>query len=136
MKRTSYILFTLTLLGGIAGSILLTPASSLAQSKSSKSTKKGPDTWAVVQVGDDIKVIHTGEINGAKKKVTDDYNAAMKKYTEEKRSNPKADKPVKVKFSVLRRGIKSEEEADDFRDKKLDEADKKAEAKTDSKGRR
>ena len=58
----------------------------------------------------------------------------MKKYTEEKRSNPKADKPVKVKFSVLRRGIKSEEEADDFRDKKLDEADKKAEAKTDSKG--
>jgi hypothetical protein len=131
MKRSTSILGMLALLGAAIASVLATPAGSVAQAAAQK--KPPAETWAVVQIGDDMKVISTSQIKSEQKKITDDYNAAMKKYKEDKKKDPDAEKPVKQKFKVLKRNCKTKEEAEDFLQKKQDEADQKAGQKDDSK---
>ena len=87
------------LLGVAIASVLATPAGSVAQAAPQK--KPPPETWAIVQIGDDFKVISTSQIKSEQKKITDDYNAAMKKYKEDKKKDPDAEKPVKAEVQGL-----------------------------------
>jgi hypothetical protein len=56
MKRNAFVLFSLATLWTIAAGIVMTPASCLAQSKAGK-PKQVVESYAVVQIGDEIKVI-------------------------------------------------------------------------------
>jgi hypothetical protein len=123
MSKKCFSVLSLTIAGAVAASILLTPAGSLAQQRAggrtggtgaAKTGKTAPEVFAVVQIGDEIKVIRNADILTETKKVTEDYKRDMKKWQEDKKSDPKAEKPKKLTLKVLKRSIKTKEEADEF----------------------
>ena len=120
----------------------------------SDSEKSNGDTFSVVQIGDDVKVVKGSEIAGLRKKIDEDFQASTKAWNDSKQAAAKAkkkfneSKPVKPTLQVLAQAIKKEEDADKIRDKKLKEieshkkkgkgngkGDSKGEGKGDSKGK-
>ena len=69
MHRRSFMVLAIAALGAVAGTILLTPASSLADNKAAK---KAPETWVVIKItdanGDEYKAVRSTEVAAEKKK--------------------------------------------------------------------
>lgn len=95
------------------------------------------ETYAVVAVGDDVRVVTQSSIASLKKQNEDDYKQDTKKYQEAKKdkNNPVANKlkkPDKKDYTVksLKSNIKSKEEADKFADEIIKERGKSGGKKT------
>jgi hypothetical protein len=124
MKRNIPVAFSTLVLLSVGVGVM--PAWS-SEHRSTKSASPKNDQYAVVQVGEDFKVIRNSEVRAEEKRVTDQYNDETKKWKEEKKKDPKYDKekPVKAKFVILRKSIKSQKEAQEYADKlKKDKAEK------------
>jgi hypothetical protein len=85
-----------------------------------------PETYAVVQVGDELQVVTKSEADSLKKNKSAEYKTAMKAYTDAKRATGKSkDKtsipkpPDKHSFAVvvLRTSIKTQGEAETYKAK-------------------
>ena len=99
--------------------------------------KAANETYAVVQVGEDIKVVSSSEKATLKKKADEDYKADLKKYNEDKKGKNNHDtsaskKPDKKDYDikVLKASFKTQEEAQKFADEKIKEREKGGTKKT------
>jgi len=91
MKRISWTLLTLLPLAAITVGILLTPASSLAQSTTKSTAKPKPtvEMYDVVQVGDEIKVVAVKALKDEQKRAKTENDKAMKEWKRAKKSDPR-----------------------------------------------
>ncbi len=128
MHRRSFTVLALAVLGAVAGTILLTPAASLAAT-----TKKAPEQWVVVKIGDDYKAIRSTEVSNEKKKLADDYKKALEDWKDLRKSDPKAPRPMRVKFKIVKSGFSTEKGAKEYIDKVVEEGDQKDDSKGGSK---
>jgi hypothetical protein len=93
----------------------------------SDSEKSNGDTYSVVQIGDDVKVVKSSEVAGLRKKVDEDFQVTLKTWNDSKVAAAKAkkkfndSKPVKPNLLVIAQAIKKMEDAEAIRDKKLKE---------------
>jgi hypothetical protein len=89
--------------------------------------KAAKETFSVVMIGDDIKVVSTTEKANLTKKLKDDYKQDLKKYTDAKKDkkNPDASslkKPDEKEYSIKtlsKSPFKSEEDAQKFADEEI-----------------
>ena len=96
------------------------------------------EPYAVVQIGDEIKVIRKSEVNEEKKRIAEEYKQKMKTYEEakkeatknkEKLEEPKPDKRDYT-MRVLKSSCKTEQEANDYCEKRKQEEESKTSKKT------
>jgi hypothetical protein len=93
-----------------------------------KTTTKA-ETYAVIQIGEEIKVVPGSQLASEKKRVAEDYKREMKAYQDSKKEAGKGKdkveipKPVQKKVKVLKSSCKSEKEAIEYRDKLLQDKD-------------
>ncbi|MGA2798387.1 MAG: hypothetical protein ABSE63_12465 [Thermoguttaceae bacterium] len=103
--------------------------------RASASTKTTPgaknETYYVVQIGEDIKVVTNTEKTSIKKKSEDDYKSDLKKYNDAKKDKKNADanslkKPDRKDYDVkvFPKTFKTQDEAQKFADDKIKERDK------------
>ena len=130
MKRLA-----LVLAGMIACAWLASVGGSSAFGQGTKAKTKA-ETYAVIQIGEEIKVIVGSQLASEKKRVAEDYKRDMKAYQDSKKNAGKgADKvevpkPVLKKVKVLKSSCKSEKEAIEYRDKLLQDKDEPRTKKT------
>ena len=89
------------------------------------------ETYSVVQIGEDIRVVTSTEKTNLTKKALDDYKADYKKYQDAKKDKKNADAnslkmPDKKDYTVkvLKASFKTQDEAQKFADDKIKERDK------------
>ncbi|MGD0518728.1 MAG: hypothetical protein ABSA26_14430 [Thermoguttaceae bacterium] len=105
--------------------------------KAAAGDKNAKETYAVIQVGEDIRVISTSEKAGLQKKYDEEYKQDLKKYQEAKKDKNNHDantkKPDKKDYTikVLKGSFKTQEDAQKFADDKIKERDKGAKKSTD-----
>jgi hypothetical protein len=81
---------------------------------------KKPDGFAVVKVGEDLKVVAQGEIDNVKKQIQDEHAKAMdewkamKKAADAKKEKFDKPEPKPTAFQVVKGGFKSQDEANTF----------------------
>jgi hypothetical protein len=81
------------------------------------------ETYSVVQVGDEIKVVKKSEMMTFQKGLADAYKQEMKTYNEAKKEASKKKekldmpKPVKPTVKTLKPSLKSQQEAEDWCEK-------------------
>ncbi len=132
MTRRSFILGTLAVLGA-AGTILFTPAGSWAAP-----TQKAAESYVVVKItggknGDEYKPMSISQVSSEKKRIAQENKKAKDKWTDEKKSDPKAEKPVPMKLTIVKKGFKTQQGAKEYCDKLADEADQKGDSKDSKK---
>jgi hypothetical protein len=121
MTRRSFILLTLAVLGA-AGTSLFMPASSLAAQK-----KETDNSWVVVKItggknGDEYKAISATQVNSEKKRLKDENKKAKDAWKDAKKIDPKAEQPVPLRLTVVKKGFKTQKGAKDCCDKMAEEA--------------
>jgi hypothetical protein len=97
-----------------------------------KTGKTGNETYSVIQVSEDVKVISSMDKATMQKKYDDDYKQDLKKYNEAKKDKKNTDaatlkKPDKLKdytVKMLKGGFKTQEDAQKYADDKIQERDK------------
>jgi len=114
--------------------VVLSASSSHAQTKK-KSAPAKAESYAVVRIGDEVKVVQSSELANLNKKTAEEDKRLMKAY-EEAKKNPRRDmgnvelvKPSKRKVTILKKNIKNREDAQDWQKKYEEEGDAK-ESKT------
>lgn len=127
MKRSSLISFVACLFLLVALPLAILAADHTKHSNSSRPTKpaasKSSDLYAVVQIGDEYKVIRQSEIPTETKRVAEKYKDDMKSYQEAKKKDPQAEKPQKVTVKTIKKSIKSQQDAQEYCDKMKDKGD-------------
>jgi hypothetical protein len=106
-----------------AGSLLFNAAPARAATPKAPAgahTPKTNETFIVVQIGDDKKIIHASELTTEKKRVADDYKKAMDDYKTAHKTDKNAEKPKKLIVKKLPKTFKTQQDAQDYLDK-LDE---------------
>jgi hypothetical protein len=87
-------------------------------------------SYAVIRVGVELQVIPKSSWNQAKKSASDKYKADMKAYANANKAAakdpdaPKPTKPTKAVVAMIRSSFKTQAEAEQFRDKYLEEHDR------------
>jgi len=120
-------------------------SASVAAPKTGKATTTKPETYAVVQIGDEAKVVKKSELVTLRKTATEDYKRAVKDYGTAKKEAAKSkdkdkdktplEKPVKRKIvDLAKKTFKTEQEAGTWLDNYLQDPKKDdAKSKTDKK---
>ena len=85
--------------------------------------------YDVVQVGDEIKVVAVKALKDEQKRAKTENDKAMKEWKRAKKSDPSTPKPTSLIVKVLKRNIKSKEDADSACQDLKDKLDKKEESK-------
>jgi len=99
-----------------------------------KTTKA--ETYAVIQIGEEIKVVPGSQLAAERKRVAEEYKRDMKTYQDSKKDSGKGKdkveipKPVQKKVKVLKPSCKNEKEAIEYRDKLLQDKDEPKVKKT------
>jgi hypothetical protein len=96
------------------------------------------ETYYVVQIGEDIKVVSSSEKTNLTKRADEDYKLDLKKYNDAKKDKNNHDantlkKPDKIKdytVKILKANFKTQDEAQKFADDKIKERDKGTTKKT------
>jgi uncharacterized spore protein YtfJ len=106
--------------------------------KAAAGAKMANETYSVIMVGDEIKVVTTSEKTSLIKKYKDEYKQDLKKYQEAKKDKSNHDantlkKPDEKDYTVkvLKGSFKTQEDAQKFADDKIKERDKGAKKSTD-----
>ena len=120
MKK-SVLLFVVV--ASIAVGSFVVPTGGLAYAAPKHSAKSDP-TFTVVKIGDDYECIPSASLKDKKKGLADEFKNATKKWQDEKKNDPNAEKPVLKTLSVVKKGFKTQEDAkkfiDDLKDKGSD----------------
>jgi hypothetical protein len=108
---------------------LLAPSGAYAQKGKSKAT--APETYMVVKIGDEYKVLGTTRLKDEEKRIKDEYNTKYKEWQDEKKSDPQAPRPVKPTIKKIKTGYLTQKVAQEYADKlkeegKADEKPKEA----------
>jgi hypothetical protein len=87
-----------------------------------------PQAYAVIRVGDEVKVISKANVGQEKKNASTKFKNDMKAYTDAKKAAAKSPdhgadlkKPAKAVVTVIKASVKSQEDAEKFRDKYVEE---------------
>jgi hypothetical protein len=95
------------------------------------------ESYSVIQIGEDIKVVSSSEKIKLTKQTDEDYKSDLKKYNDAKKDkkNPDANslkKPDKKDYTVkvLKSAFKTQEDAQKFADDKIKDRDKGSAKKT------
>ncbi len=117
--------------------LILSAAPSNAQTKK-KSAPPKVESYAVVRIGDEFKVVQGSELAGLNKKTAEEDKRLMKAY-EDAKKNPRRDmgnmelvKPTKRTVKILKKNIKNREDAQDWQ-KKYEEEDETGDTKATKK---
>jgi predicted transcriptional regulator len=118
---------------GVAGATAF--ATSQRHAPPNKAGSAKAETYDVVKIGDDVKVIKKSELAGLKKSTADEDKRLLKEYQDSKKGTGKSKdasgtvkKPVKRSVLVLKASLKTDQEAQDWLTKYL--KDKKGGSKT------
>ena len=125
MRRVvSAVLFAVSL------TVVLSASSGNAQTKKKAAPPK-VESYAVVRIGDEVKVVQGSEVAGLTKKTAEEDKRLMKAY-EDAKKNPRRDmgnvelvKPSKRKVTILKKNIKNREDAQDWQQKYEEEGEGK-----------
>ena len=108
--------------------LILSAAPSNAQTKK-KSAPPKTESYAVVRIGDEFKVVQGSELAGLNKKTAEEDKRLMKAY-EDAKKNPRRDmgnmelvKPTKRTVKILKKNIKNREDAQDWQKKYEEEGE-------------
>jgi hypothetical protein len=129
MKRLVLLFQVVSLL--VVGACVL-PATAADRRDTKKDTKKEikkVEMFAVVQIGEEFKAIPMSGLKDEKKRVEDDYKAAVKEWPEARKKDPKAPHPIKLTVKVLKQNIKGQEEADKYKQQLEEQAEKSGKKK-------
>jgi hypothetical protein len=81
----------------------------------SRSARGANETYAVIEIGDDIQAVLKSEINSLKKHIDEEYKKEMKEYQVAKKGkdnhSANMSKPVKKVVKILKSSFKTKEEA-------------------------
>ena len=98
---------------------------------SNKTSSAKPEMYAVVKIGEEIKVVKKSEVAGLRKTIAEDHKRDMKAYLAAKKeagkNKEKSDlpRPVLQKMTILKNAFKTEQEAntwaDNYMQKRKDE---------------
>jgi len=128
----------ITLLMALVVAMVATTSLLPAQRKGSERKDK-PASYAVVQIGNDVKVVKADQLSSLKKQVRDEYAKAQKNYQAAKKAAAKqkrkfeGEKPVRKKLKVLSNHLKSEAAANEAMQKHLARLSSKNRTKTPTK---
>ncbi len=102
-----------------------------------KAASPKTERYAVVQIGDETRVVRQSELSSLQKSVEETYRRDLKAYQEAKKTAGKnkdtADgfaKPVKNTVKALKKSLKSMEDAEAWREKFLEEKEGKSKSKS------
>jgi hypothetical protein len=99
-----------------------------AQPRTPRSTPRpstsSNQTYIVIQIGDDYKVIESSRLKDEEKDVKKKYQDEMKRWADEKKTDPKAERPKKVTIKKYPTTFKTQEGAQKYRDQLLEKNDK------------
>jgi hypothetical protein len=89
-------------------------------------SKSAPETYEVVEIGTEIRVVSKSGLNALKKQYDDSYKSDTKKYLDAKKTSHDANgmkKPDKKDYTVkpLKSNFKTQEEAQKFANDKIEE---------------
>ena len=119
----------LLLTGMIVCAWLATGGGSSAFGQRTPKTSTKTETYAVIQIGEEIKVVPGSQLASEKKRVAEDYKREMKAYQDSKKEAGKGKdkveipKPVQKKVKVLKSSCKNQKEAIEYREKLLQDKD-------------
>ena len=91
------------------------------------------ESYSVIQIGEDIKVVSSSDKIKLTKQADDDYKKALKNYQDAKKDKNNHDpKPDKKDYTlkVLKASFKTQDDAQKFADDKIKERDKGKDKKT------
>jgi hypothetical protein len=125
----------------VVSSVLAAPGrmgAAAAGRPGAKGTGSKAELYAVVQIGDEIKVISKSEVNAEKDRLRKQFTQDKKTYEDAKKeaakNKEKFDEPKpesrNYTLRVLKSSCKTEQEANDYRDKRLQEEESKPSKKT------
>lgn len=133
------IVFVTAMAGMFVACLMIASVSAATKRAAATATPKA-ETYSVVQIGDDIKVVKKSELAALKKSNTEEYKKAVKEYNAAKKEaakskdkdKPALEKPVKRKIvDLAKKTFKTEQDANTWMENNLQS--KKDEPKTDKK---
>jgi hypothetical protein len=107
------------------GSSMLSPSHAFAQSGSRAprgSSANANDTYYVVQIGEEYKVVAKSRFKDEQKRLDDDYKKALKEWLDRRRIEPDAKRPVKLIIKKIGTPFQTEKVAQEEAQKLKDEA--------------
>jgi hypothetical protein len=110
MKRSKLLS---AVVGVVVGMGLLAVTGRAWAQRPAKSTSK-TESYMVVEVGGEYKVIRTSALKDEKKRLEDDYKKAVDLWQDEIKAGSKSDRPVKKIILVKKGGFKTQKGADDY----------------------
>jgi hypothetical protein len=113
--------------GAVLMAVLVPPAGASSSpshhSSSTKSSSSKPhETYAVIQIGEEYKVISQSQISSEQKRVADKYTQDMKSWKDSKKKD-KGEKPEKLTVKVLKRSLRTQQDAQEYCDKLKEKKD-------------
>jgi hypothetical protein len=111
----------------VAGLLTTVGQGAVGGRRAEQSTPAKTETYVVVQVGDELRVIPKSQLKDLQKSTADEDKQNSKKYDDDKKAamkkKEKFDQPKPVKRSVktLKSGLKTEQDAEAFKEKHLQE---------------
>jgi hypothetical protein len=111
--------------------LFLVPAGAYAQPRQpgGKSSSKGPasgnETYMVIKIGDEIKVIASSQYKEEETKVKKDNEDRMAEWQDLKKNDPQAPRPQKIVIKKLKTGYRFQKIAQDYADKLKEEQEAK-----------
>jgi hypothetical protein len=80
----------------------------------SKTSSSKTQSFTVVQIGDEYKVINSSSLADEKKRVNDDNKKKRDEWEDERKADPSLKRPVTLVVKVIKSGFKTQKGADEF----------------------
>jgi len=128
MRKSFFLPFLVTSLAALG--LFLSPLyaqrqSSRTRNRSTTTSSKSNDTYTVVQIGDDFRVINSSDLKEEKKRIEDDYKKLVKEWEDRKKIDPDAERPTKPIVKIKMSNFKTQTIANEYARQLQEEADKK-----------
>ena len=118
----------------LAGFWAVSSSGAVPKRTTDQTAKPKVETYSVVQIGEEVKVVKKSELTTLRKSIATEDKQAAKAYEEAKKAsgkdkdkdknNSELVKPVKRKIKVLKGSLKTEQEANDWMEKHLQQQEK------------
>ena len=104
---------------------LAAPSAAYAAGSPKNANTPKNETYIVIKVGDEYKVIGTSHYKDEQKKATDDYTQKLKEWKDERKTDPNAPHPVKAIIKRIGTPYETQKIAQEYADKLKKEAEDK-----------
>jgi hypothetical protein len=117
MKKSLLLSFfvAISLVGGACLSALAADHHSSSSSPRPGKGASSNQTYVVVQIGEEYKVLDSSRINDEKKDLKKKYEEKMKEWQDLRKSDPKLERPVRLNLRIIKSGFKTQKGADEYR---------------------